>query len=89
MKLLNSQKLQYIYFIYFSDLDTEAVVQATFTGFSIIVYDLLYICGIQFNYDGRFFVHIYRGSNSPALFIPRGIGESGNAIFSFLGERGI
>ena len=30
-----------------------------------------------------------RAVNSPALFIPRGIGESGNAIFSFLGEWGI
>ena len=32
---------------------------------------------------------VARGSNSPALFIPRGIGESRNAIFSFLGEWGI
>ena len=30
-----------------------------------------------------------RAVNSPALFIPRGFGESGNAIFSFLGEWGI
>ena len=33
--------------------------------------------------------HISRAVNSPALFIPRGFGESGNAIFSFLGEWGI
>ena len=32
--------------------------------------------------------HTYRAVNSPALFIPRGIGESRNAIFSFLGEWG-
>ena len=34
-------------------------------------------------------VHTNRAVNSPALFIPRGIGESGIAIFSFLGEWGI
>ena len=32
---------------------------------------------------------VTRAVNSPALFIPRGFGESGNAIFSFLGEWGI
>ena len=31
----------------------------------------------------------YRAVNSPALFIPRGIGESGIATFLFLGEWGI
>ena len=34
-------------------------------------------------------VRVGRAVNSPALFIPRGIGESRNAIFSFLGEWGI
>ena len=35
------------------------------------------------------YILAHRAVNSPALFIPRGFGESGNAIFSFLGEWGI
>ena len=29
-----------------------------------------------------------RDANSPAIFIPRGFGESGNGNLSFLGDRG-
>ena len=35
------------------------------------------------NYLGTF-----RDANSPANFIPRGFGESGNCNLSFLGDRG-
>ena len=44
----------------------------------------MYIIFFQFFHMGA-----PRAVNSPALFIPRGFGESGNAIFSFLGEWGI
>ena len=33
-------------------------------------------------------IAVGRDANSPAIFIPRGFGESGNGNLSFLGDRG-
>ena len=35
-----------------------------------------------------FVCYNYRDANSPAIFIPRGFGESGNGNLSFLRDRG-
>ena len=48
-----------------------------------------YICLVGKTQIQVYTIFIPRAGNSPAIFIPRGIGESRNAIFSFLGEWGI
>ena len=60
---------------------------------ALVVIRLRYVGGrshskSQQSTDKRVLILIFRDSNYPAIFIPRGFEESGNGNLSFLGDRG-